>query len=447
MFLDCHPLKYSFTSHDLIWSFVTGASGATYAKRHWQASEKCSGKVAWGHRVIAAIEALPLLGGIAAVIERISYLVLNRFFSTKKNSDNSSTASPPLKGRVETVNRPETTADNKDETPLRTLHWKARAISIEKAISKMWKNAEKAVKEHVKKDPESYATIEESLPAARDIKSDSTLPPLKVSYKSDDAKGPRASMEDVHFFHQNEQAVITGVFDGHGGKKVGELASKMFLEQFFKKLTENQGNVHQTFELLIDELQKQVIQHPLYDCMGTTAVICYIDKQTHRIYTATIGDSEANIYRTINKKLKSVPLSCVRDWSSTKDAKRASIALNSPEIETKWPTAPNPKFLRYPFRIGINVSRSIGDGQYLGFSTSAGIIHKPKITMNQLAAGDVLIIACDGLKDYVSESEILQLIQNRDPNSKKSFASELVNHAIDTKSAQDNVTVIAIDIA
>ena len=109
-----------------------------------------------------------------------------------------------------------------------------------------------------------------------------------------------------------------------------------------------------------------------------------------------------------------------------------------------WPNALNPKHCRYPGpgQYGLNVSRSIGDYNYTGSEEVPGLIHKPKITVNQIQAGDTLILACDGLKDYVPENEIVENLQGeRDPSAK------LANYAVYNNCAYDNVTVLAVNIS
>lgn len=172
---------------------------------------------------------------------------------------------------------------------------------------------------------------------------------------------------------------------------------------------------------------------------GTTAVISFIDKNSGRIYTATLGDSEANIYRKIDKKVKSIPLSCVRDWSSKKEAKRAAAVTNDPAKATQWPKAKNPKTLRFPSpNYGLNVSRAIGDVEF-----SKGVIHKAKVTVNQVQPGDRIVIACDGLKDFVPEKEIVDMVKS---NPGAGLAQKLVDHALGPKMSQDNVTVLVLNV-
>ena len=69
--IESHIQKYNMSFCDVALSVTTGFSGLPYAIRHWELSRQ-SGQPVWKHRVIALIEAFPLLGGLIALIERIS---------------------------------------------------------------------------------------------------------------------------------------------------------------------------------------------------------------------------------------------------------------------------------------------------------------------------------------------------------------------------------------
>jgi serine/threonine protein phosphatase PrpC len=406
--------KYSLSLSDGALSLVTGLSGLPYAKRHWESSHKASTQSVWKHRVIAVLEALPILGGCMALIERIAFYIKERFFLS----------SPP-------------------KTPQRIHFGEPRNLDANLAIKKMWKNAKKAIEEHYPKAPQHYASCQsEALPSMQTLMSQTPKTPLAFTCSAAEEQGVRSSMEDAHFFKEIPEGAITGVFDGHGGQEVSDIACDLFQKGFSDALTQTQGNVHQAFEKLIHDIHKHIALRPYLDKIGSTAIVCFIDKQSHRIYTATLGDSEANIYRYINGELKSIPLSCVRDWSSKHDAKRAAVALKQPELATEWPKIPG-KHLRFPSPYeGVNVSRAIGDVELTGTEETPGVIHKPKITMNQVKPGDILILACDGLKDYVSEEDIIQNLRDaKDP------AQALVKFSIQDKQSQDNVSVVAINIS
>lgn len=341
-----------------------------------------------------------------------------------------------------------------------------RDVPIEKAMEKMHKNARKAIEEHRgRKHDSAYATAAQALPSIEELRnSPANAASLNFSHHFHDAQGPRTTMEDAHFFKDIDQGAVVAVFDGHGGKEVADYANTQFQLRFAQKLALYNGNVHKSFERLIHEIHTEVLTHQDWNGMGCTAVISFIDKKSGNVYTATLGDSESNIYRQCDDGLKSIPLSCVRDWSSQKDAKRAAIATGVPELETEWPKYPDQsKTFRYNnlnsiynyvrhqvdkivrWYSGVNVSRAIGDAGCNGTSDKPGVIHKPKITVTKARPGDRLVIACDGLKDYVPENEIVDVVKANPGNN---LAQALVDKALSNMSyGGDNVTVVVVEIS
>lgn len=75
--LTSHERNYNISLADGFLSTITLFSGAPYSKRHWDLSNKST--ACWGHRVIAVLEAIPVIGGLAALIERITVLVYHTF--------------------------------------------------------------------------------------------------------------------------------------------------------------------------------------------------------------------------------------------------------------------------------------------------------------------------------------------------------------------------------
>jgi serine/threonine protein phosphatase PrpC len=339
------------------------------------------------------------------------------------------------------------------ERSLKHRTWQPRRLPSDIAMQKMWNNAKKAIEEHTQRATPGYAVLNDALPSLEKLANQRALEPLRLTHVSADAQGVRHSMEDAHFFKEIEQGALTGVFDGHGGAEVAKAANELFQRDFSTILQNCEGNVHQAFEQLIQQIQAKVASDDVLRWMGSTAVVCFIDKQTQRIYTATLGDSEANLYRKIDNQLQSIPLSCVRDWSSQKDADRAAVALNDPDIAEIWPQIPNPKMLRFPNPFyGVNVSRSFGDLKWNerrpqnsppAEKDKPGVFYKPKITVNQLQPGDLLVLACDGLKDYVPEEEICAQIQAA---GDQNVAERLVDYALNVRLSRDNVTVLAVAV-
>lgn len=310
-------------------------------------------------------------------------------------------------------------------------------------LTRLLNNSRKAIEEHKKKarlQSYVYANVEEVIPSIESAISLEPLPPISFTHSTREEQGDfRESMEDAHFFRTIPQGVLAGVFDGHGGIEIADYSCSEFRTNFSKFLRKNKNDVRNAFEDQFNTIHEAVKERIEWNKCGSTAVICFIQKDTNLIYTATLGDSEANIYRRINGRLKSIPLSCVRDWSSPKDAKRAAAALNDPTIAVDWPKTEDPKSLRYPSVFqGVNISRSIGDVKY-----AVAVSHTPKITLNRIFKGDILVLACDGLKDYVDERTIIELIE-RSLEENTNTTNVLVDHAINTAISEDNVTVMVI---
>lgn len=76
--LNIHPKYYSLSARDVGISFVTGFSGVPYALRHLECARRFRSQ-ALGHRLIAGLEMLPVIGGLVALIERVAILVKNLF--------------------------------------------------------------------------------------------------------------------------------------------------------------------------------------------------------------------------------------------------------------------------------------------------------------------------------------------------------------------------------
>ena len=62
-----------------------------YAQAHWQAAQKASIYSKWGHRLVACLEEVPILGNIVALIE----LAVRKIFNLKNSQDPKKTPTSP----------------------------------------------------------------------------------------------------------------------------------------------------------------------------------------------------------------------------------------------------------------------------------------------------------------------------------------------------------------
>lgn len=302
---------------------------------------------------------------------------------------------------------------------------KAKALSPDE---KMQKNFFKAIAEHNLKK-EELPELEPIPPKA----------PIYLHVQSNEKQGIREEMEDAHIHSEFEQGSLLGIFDGHGDKgAIAKFAALMFEMDFPILLAQRPHDIKGIFKEICEDAHSKVTQEG-----GTTALVCFFDKATHRIYTATLGDSEAKIYRRKEGKIYSIPLSCVRNWCSKRDMKRMESVLDNPELFTKWTNIEESKFRRFPLsRPFVNVSRSIGD-KSLQINGKSAISQKPKSTSSQFLPGDLLVMACDGLWDFIpSEQELIDKVLSPCWGL-PDICDAITNYVLRDCKGRDNVTVIS----
>lgn len=349
--------------------------------------------------------------------------------------------------------------------------WKPRQLTHEKAIPKMYKNMENALNEHFGKDP-AYASVKKALPSLETLLEQTQAnikETLRLTFTSDARKGERPRMEDRDFYKKSKEFVIAAVFDGHGGNAAAQIAlenlESILLKHRHLQLTQDKVlNVHAMLEATVYDLNQKVLEKTI---TGTTAVILYIDRKTNLAYTATVGDSEANLYRKYGETLKSIPLSCVRDWTMS-DFKRLSIAYKNPKIaqdihthlekhkpnhkRTKEPSdSLKPKYTSKDIRAniygGLNVSRALGDQSSNKLNNEALVIPKPKINLfGPIQPGDIITLASDGQKDFCTESEIVNTV-NVCSDKGHNLSRALVEYTLAKNHLdQDNISVVTIHV-
>lgn len=456
--LEGHQRQYDISYDEAFLALRYGISGAPYAQRHWELSQETKGVVFWGHRVVAVIEYIPLAGALVALIERIVVYAYHQLFPPEKGEDlftgsiyrDSSSNSPSRLRKIGHV------PTHVGPPPGLALNWpRSIPLTFEQRFAKMVKNSTKLIMSHIQRGTYSVSQGHYAMLPKVDAFCTPLQKPLTFMYSEAAAQGQRLTMEDAHFIMSESQlpGLLAGVFDGHGGAQVAKFASSRFTELFFSKLTEYSGDVHKAFEEIFLEIHQEVEMKPIWKEQGSTAVIIYLDKATGLLYTATLGDSEATLYRAEGESFICLPLSFVKDWSNQKDAIRAdeyhgTTWRRKSYKEEGWVGHLAPQTLRVPENC-LNVSRAIGDV----WLTPVG--HKPKITVHQAMPG-WLVLACDGYEEHVNKREtadrIKQAVQDslcgRDSVSIGNVAKVLRDYALSrhTPNRHDNVTVIAIEI-
>src|SRR5690349_4610889 len=74
-----HPRRYRLSCFDCFLSVCGGLSGLPFAYRHWTIGETLGPFDPITHTVIAIVEAIPLVGAIAALVERVVFAIWGKF--------------------------------------------------------------------------------------------------------------------------------------------------------------------------------------------------------------------------------------------------------------------------------------------------------------------------------------------------------------------------------
>ncbi len=337
--------------------------------------------------------------------------------------------------------------------------------------------AERTMRRHLLEAIEKQEKVEEL--QAIDLSFSSE--PIRCKVWEAHAQGSRSSMQDRTLIVEDDSSLLTAVFDGHGDSKAAKYASSRFAELFAHFRSTHK--ISKAFEKTMQAIQTELIEsrkmfkdaylvnlkklenpdqayrttleenpglRAKLSCGGTTACACFVDKQTGRIYTATLGDTEARVYRKIEGIIYSIPLSLVRDWSDREEALRAktvhysvngfSIPLSSQEVK-KYEQHLDAKALADPTG-GVNVSRGMGNLDRPALS------QVPICTAFQLKPGDRVLLACDGLWDFIPDEK--QFIQDViQPNwDRGRFLPQLIkNKALNQYRSTDNISVVTFAVA
>lgn len=378
----------------------------------------------------------------------------------------------------------------KNENP-RCFNWKPLSCDPEIALKRMRNNSIKAINEHQKaqniqisptvennnslsveiidkeevvKESDLYWGVE-TVPSLEKLSLFNANPqkPVKAflhSFEID--KGKRDHMEDYYFYKRfREGNVFAGVLDGHSGDIAANFSAEnahKFFDSFMKK---NKQNVFEALEKTVKVLNEEALKLP--GNSGCTAVFVYIDEEHHLVYTATVGDSQALLVRTIQNQTKAIPLSCLRNWCSPHDEKRALRYFHEERknnnyqkereiIKRLFEKQTNPKLRRFGTKHNcINVSRAIGD-KVLKSLPHTALIEKPKITVNILEEGDLIILGSDGFFDYSSIKEQLKTITQFETTQLNGCMIPLAEQLLMLSKENmtdhgDNITVLVIGIS
>lgn len=216
-----------------------------------------------------------------------------------------------------------------------------------------------------------------------------------------------AVLENVHVY---------AVADGMGGEAAGDVASQMLVDSVRKLLASREvvgeDDLCQAVVQANRAIRQYVVEHPGCEGMGTTATLLHIDDQADSGSWAHVGDSRLYVLRRDSQVLEQI----TRDHSYVEDLVREGTI--TPE-EAK--THPQRNML----------------------TRAVGALEELPVDSGQLAvnAGDIFLLATDGLMKHVTDEEIVRLLRAGHENP----ARGLVDAAL-AAGGTDNVTAVVVSL-
>lgn len=258
-----------------------------------------------------------------------------------------------------------------------------------------------------------------------------------------------------------------GLFDGHSGANVVDFLRDRLHELLTRQPTfasDKQAALRAAFAAA--ETQCLSVARASGDRSGSCALICLLERD--RLILANLGDSRG----VLGSHRGRVAVQLTNDHKPEADQERTRIFAHGGHIFRSKKTTEREVLdsagrsseaveeIRYgPFRVepgGLSVSRTIGDLPAKDASRRGNpkcVIAEPELSELQLTADhDLLVLACDGVFDVLTNKEVvdaawLALQTHAKPRGLKEAcrlaAERVMQLAFDKKSA-DNVTVIVL---
>jgi len=221
-------------------------------------------------------------------------------------------------------------------------------------------------------------------------------------------QGMRPHMEDrtlgVLELPGHAHASVFGVFDGHGGSEVSDLAFQLFpriLSGSLSEVPDPAEALKQSFLLLDEELRNAQPSVHAFDRVGSTACVVLLLREAGRLrlLCANCGDSRAVLCRAATALDLSV------DQKPNNPLERRRIEVAGGRVDLFGPC--------WRIDSGLNLSRALGDfGYKANPNKSAGeqkVIAEPEVKEFIVGNDDELfVIGSDGVYDVLSSGDLIR---------------------------------------
>ncbi|CAL5218424.1 g102 [Coccomyxa viridis] len=251
--------------------------------------------------------------------------------------------------------------------------------------------------------------------------------------------------------YRSVDEALFGVFDGHGpnGHHVSQylrLRTPGVLSRHLAESGDAREAISQTFQELQTGLEKAA---HCVELSGSTAVVALL--QGRRLCVGWTGDSRAVLgRREASGKCRAVSLTHDHKPINPAEASRIRAAggrIERLQTEDGESVGPHRVWLGDVWLPGLAMSRAMGDTM----ARRAGVISEPECCIVDLSSDDTtLILASDGVFEFMSDEEVVDLVCNGIAADADDACSQLINKAhhrwqiMEATDSSDDITAVVV---
>ncbi|EGD72317.1 hypothetical protein PTSG_00335 [Salpingoeca rosetta] len=259
------------------------------------------------------------------------------------------------------------------------------------------------------------------------------------------SRGRRVRMEDRHVIMEDfnnmmdqpagtEPQAFFAVYDGHGGYETAKYVQAHLHHNIAAHPdfhTDIKKALHEAFLSTDKSFEAKADREALRS--GSTAVVAFV--RGRKLYLAWAGDSQAMLIKNGEPHHLTEPHKPEREDEKKRIADAGGIVIN--------------RMGTWRVNAMLAVSRSFGD-----MNLKSVVPALPDIVEQDLDAScEYLILACDGLWDFMEKEKVVSFIKeweeaHKDDGKKGIYglSKSLVEHCIDTHEGTDNVSIIVVKL-
>ena len=228
--------------------------------------------------------------------------------------------------------------------------------------------------------------------------------PLRFEWGVADRRGKRSAMEDAHVvctsLTEHKEDGFFAVYDGHTGTIAADYLACFFHKDLTPSFDHTDATAnHYAFKELFHRMDSEFLA---IDESGSTAAMSYLQKDTagnYKAYFVWVGDTRIMHCDAAADRIKFVSVDHKPDTPEEKQRIIDNGAIVS-HCHGCWRVNGS-----------LAMSRSFGDAD-IKRRHPGTVVVDPSFHEAQIAHGDIIIIACDGFWDVISNERACQMVKD-----------------------------------